>query len=188
MLDLLAHKVEARLPPRTDARHPRRSLFDGSQNRRPPTRNDAGPRRPTRGEQTLNCSVDRYRSCGHADKPGHTADRTRIYNACQGIRTHCSVLERGGLSVYLDVIDTQLGKSGPDLADYIRSQLDKCTQLLPLISPQTQASWWVPWEIGAATEKEGFLASFVSGATIPDFCSSGPIFGLSQISISTSES
>ncbi|MGY4350263.1 hypothetical protein ACVWXM_006756 [Bradyrhizobium sp. GM7.3] len=52
-----------------------------------------------------------------------------------------------GLFVYLDVIDIQLGKTGPDLADYIRGQLDQCTQLLAVISARTQASWWVPWEI-----------------------------------------
>ncbi len=79
-------------------------------------------------------------------------------------------LKSNGLFVYLDVIDSQLGKTGPDLADYIRGQLDQCTQLLAVISPRTQASWWVPWEIGVATEKERFLASFVSGgATVPEF-------------------
>lgn len=75
-----------------------------------------------------------------------------------------------GLQVYLDIIDTKLEMSGPDLADYIRSQLDQCTQLLAVISAQTQASWWVPWEIGVATEKERFLASFVSGgAAVPEY-------------------
>src|SRR6266851_8187582 len=84
-------------------------------------------------------------------------------------------LTAGGLSVYLDVIDGQLGKSGPDLADYIRAQLDNCTQLLAVISAQTQASWWVPWEIGVATEKERFLASFVSGnATVPEYLAKWP--------------
>jgi TIR domain len=83
------------------------------------------------------------------------------------ISTH---LISNGLQVYLDVIDPQLGRSGPDLADYIRSQLDKCTQLLAVISAHTQASWWVPWEIGVATEKERFLASFVSqGASVPEY-------------------
>lgn len=84
-------------------------------------------------------------------------------------------LRLNGLDVYLDVIDTQLTKSGPDLADYIRAQLDGCTQLLAVISAQTQASWWVPWEIGVATEKERFLASFVSGnAVIPEFLQKWP--------------
>lgn len=79
-------------------------------------------------------------------------------------------LSARGLGVYLDVIDAQLTKSGPDLADYIRAQLDQCTQLLAVISARTQASWWVPWEIGVATEKGRFLASFVSGtASVPEF-------------------
>jgi hypothetical protein len=79
-------------------------------------------------------------------------------------------LTKGGLTVYLDVIDTQLAKSGPDLADYIRAQMAKCTQLLALISQNTAASWWVPWEIGVATEKERFLASYVSGgAIVPEY-------------------
>jgi len=54
-------------------------------------------------------------------------------------------LTANGLLVYLDVIDAQLGKSGPDLADYIRAQMDKCTQLLAVISAHTQASWWLPY-------------------------------------------
>lgn len=53
--------------------------------------------------------------------------------------------------------------------------MEKCTQLLAVISAQTQASWWVPWEIGVATEKERFLASFVSGnATVPEFLQKWP--------------
>lgn len=84
-------------------------------------------------------------------------------------------LSVNGLRVYLDAIDLQLEKSGPDLADYIRAQLDECTQLLAVISTQTQASWWVPWEIGVATEKERFLASFISGnATVPDYLAKWP--------------
>ena len=80
-----------------------------------------------------------------------------------------------GLDVYLDVIDAQLSKSGPDLADYIRAQLAKCTQLLAVISPNTQTSWWVPWEIGVATEKERFLASYISGgAAVPEFLQKWP--------------
>jgi hypothetical protein len=84
-------------------------------------------------------------------------------------------LKANSLNVYLDVIDFQLTKSGPDLADYIRGQLEQCTQLLAVISTQTQASWWVPWEIGVATEKERFLASFVSGgAVVPEYLAKWP--------------
>lgn len=89
-----------------------------------------------------------------------------------GIATY---LQTNGLSVYLDVIDSQLSRSGPDLADYIRAQLERCTQLLAVISPRTQASWWVPWEIGVATEKERFLASFVAdNAAVPEYLQKWP--------------
>lgn len=82
---------------------------------------------------------------------------------------------KGGLDVYLDLIDTQFHKSGPDLADYIRSQIEGCTQLLAILTSRTKDSWWVPWEIGIATEKERFLASYVSpGATIPEFLHKWP--------------
>ncbi|MBN9471793.1 MAG: toll/interleukin-1 receptor domain-containing protein [Bosea sp.] len=84
-------------------------------------------------------------------------------------------LKLNGMDVYLDTIDSQLALSGPDLADYIREQLEKSTQLLAVISPVTQASWWVPWEIGVATEKERFLASFVANnAAVPEYLAKWP--------------
>lgn len=43
-------------------------------------------------------------------------------------------LRMGGLDVYLDVIDVQLDKGGPDLADFIRMRLEECSQLLSVIS------------------------------------------------------
>jgi hypothetical protein len=79
------------------------------------------------------------------------------------------------IDVYLDVIDRNLDKSGPDLADYIRAEMSKCTQLLAIISPRTSGSQWVPWEIGVATEKEQPLASFVEPpAGIPEFLQKWP--------------
>ena len=61
---------------------------------------------------------------------------------------------------YLDVIDSRLSSDGPVLADHIRIQMEKCTQLLAVVSKETQKSWWVPWEIGVATEKDYPLATY----------------------------
>lgn len=84
-------------------------------------------------------------------------------------------LRNGGLDVYIDTIDAQLGKSGPDLAEYIRSQLERSTQLLAVISSRTRDSWWVPWEIGVATEKERFLASYTADSSqIPEYLQKWP--------------
>ncbi|MCK1707724.1 MULTISPECIES: toll/interleukin-1 receptor domain-containing protein [unclassified Bradyrhizobium] len=79
------------------------------------------------------------------------------------------------IDVYLDVIDRNMEKNGPDLADYIRAEMEKCTQLLAVISAKTRESQWVPWEIGVATEKERPLASFINPpATIPEFLRKWP--------------
>lgn len=56
-----------------------------------------------------------------------------------------------GIDWYLDVIDPGVGTSGDDLADHVRRELGKCTQLLAVVSEATQKSWWVPWEIGIAS-------------------------------------
>jgi hypothetical protein len=79
------------------------------------------------------------------------------------------------IDVYLDVIDAKLALGGPDLADHIRAEMEKCTQLLAVISVRTRESQWVPWEIGVATEKERPLASFVNPpATVPEFLQKWP--------------
>jgi len=68
---------------------------------------------------------------------------------------------------YLDVIDPSLAKTGDALADHVKEELGKCSQLLAVVSEATRASWWVPWEIGIATEKNYPLATFSAGLTPP---------------------
>lgn len=68
---------------------------------------------------------------------------------------------------YLDVIDPYVGGSIELLADHIRNEMDKCTQLLAVISPATAQSQWVPWEVGVATEKDFPLATFSGGQALP---------------------
>lgn len=67
---------------------------------------------------------------------------------------------------YVDVIDTSIN-NGEDLALHIQVQMDKCTQLIAVVSEVTQKSWWVPWEIGVASEKDFPLATYSSGRLLP---------------------
>jgi hypothetical protein len=67
---------------------------------------------------------------------------------------------------YVDVIDTSIG-NGEDLALHIQVQMDKCTQLIAVVSEATKTSWWVPWEIGVASEKDFPLATYSSGQLLP---------------------
>jgi hypothetical protein len=78
------------------------------------------------------------------------------------------------IDVYLDTIDRSMEKTGPDLAEYLRFEMSKCTQLLAIISAKTQESQWVPWEIGVATEKEYPLASFIDTVPPPEFLRKWP--------------
>lgn len=85
-------------------------------------------------------------------------------------------LVQKGHSAYLDVVDTNIGKNGDDLAQYIRQKLGECDSLIAVISDKTKDSWWVPWEIGVATEKEYPLSTYLAGtASPPDYLKKWPI-------------
>ncbi|WP_313008953.1 toll/interleukin-1 receptor domain-containing protein [Brevundimonas vesicularis] len=72
-----------------------------------------------------------------------------------------------GITSYLDVIDPYVNDSAENLAEHIRSEMGKCTQLLAVVSHATLASQWVPWEIGVATEKNFPLATYTGTYTPP---------------------
>lgn len=88
------------------------------------------------------------------------ADSLTASNVALRLKTH------HGIDCYLDVIDPYMVR-GEELATHIRTELSKCTQLLTVMSGETQKSWWVPWEIGVASEKEYPLATYSDGITPP---------------------
>ena len=50
-----------------------------------------------------------------------------------------------------------------------------CTQLLAVVSENTKSSWWVPWEIGIATEKDFPIATFAGDNTmLPEYLRKWP--------------
>ncbi|WP_084151340.1 toll/interleukin-1 receptor domain-containing protein [Paracidovorax oryzae] len=77
------------------------------------------------------------------------------------------------IDCYLDVIDPGF-KNGEDIAAHVRKELGKCTQLLAVVSDATKTSWWVPWEIGVATEKDFPLATFGGNTELPEYLKKWP--------------
>ena len=77
-------------------------------------------------------------------------------------------ISRNGLSVWVDIADSTV-KDGPDLADYISDVLQSSRSLLAVITSATKSSWWVPFEIGIAFEKEKLLASHGNRIHLPSF-------------------
>lgn len=79
------------------------------------------------------------------------------------------------IDVYLDLIDPDVAQAGDLLGEHLRSQLGACSHLLAVVSPFTKESWWVPWEIGIATEKDFPISTYADGVTdIPEYLKKWP--------------
>jgi len=83
-------------------------------------------------------------------------------------------LRQNGAEVYLDVLDTTQTR-GEDLGEYLRRRLSECSHLIAVVSESTKTSWWVPWEIGVATERRYPLATFAAGyCELPEYLRKWP--------------
>ena len=80
-----------------------------------------------------------------------------------------------GVSTYIDVMDTYL-LSTEDVTNLILRRLHTCTHLMAVVSSHTVASWWVPFEIGVATEGDRRITSYRRDTvTLPDFLKIWPV-------------
>lgn len=92
-------------------------------------------------------------------------------------------LRRRGIEVYLDVLDPHLQNSSEELTKYIQSRLNQCTHLLAVLSYNTRLSWWVPFEIGIATEKMYPISSYLTTvlkSDIPEYLWKWPVLRSSE--------
>ena len=90
-------------------------------------------------------------------------------------RTICEVLANRGVPTYLDVQDPQIDPDHVGITDYIIDKIGGCTHLLPVVTDVTVRSWWVPFEIGIATEKRIPIATFIQARVeIPAFLRTWP--------------
>ncbi|MBB3918108.1 toll/interleukin-1 receptor domain-containing protein (plasmid) [Rhizobium bangladeshense] len=85
-------------------------------------------------------------------------------------------IKTNGIATYLDVIDDALASDGPELADHIRKRMSECDQLVAVLSTATKDSWWVPWEIGVASEKDFRIASYAEQyISLPSYLQKWPV-------------
>ena len=84
-------------------------------------------------------------------------------------------LQGEGVTCYLDVLDPEL-QSTDDITSTIVTRVGQCTHLMAVVSHQTGKSWWVPFEIGVATETSKRISTFQTSYTsLPDFLKKWPI-------------
>jgi hypothetical protein len=91
------------------------------------------------------------------------------------LRLQMQLLAHNGVTAYLDVVDEHLKDNSEDLTEYLRGALSGCTHLMAAVSQRTRVSWWVPFEIGLATEKNYPISTYALGnVDLPDYLKKWP--------------
>jgi hypothetical protein len=85
------------------------------------------------------------------------------------------VLYRNGIPYYLDVLNHLTELDAKRLTNNIRQELNKCSHLITVLSEATKLSWWVPFEIGMAAQKDVPVVNFLlEGITLPEYLAYWP--------------
>ena len=89
---------------------------------------------------------------------------------------HADDLRSLGFEIYFDKYDPNIASS-KDKAKYIQDKILESTDLLVIITENTQDSWWVPFEIGISTVFDVRIASIVydNSPPLPSFIKKWPI-------------
>jgi len=89
-------------------------------------------------------------------------------------------LKLQGVSCYLDVTDPSI-QTTDDLTSLLMRRVKECTHLMAVVSSYTTQSWWVPFEIGVASELERRITTFqLSSVALPDFLKKWPVLRTSS--------
>ncbi len=84
-------------------------------------------------------------------------------------------LKTEGVDAYLDLLDNIVIEDGEKLTMHIRERIRECSDVIVILSCNTNKSWWVPFEIGMATEKDLPIANYLIGEeTLPDYLTYWP--------------
>ena len=86
-----------------------------------------------------------------------------------------SYLRTRGIQSYVDVLDPQL-QTTEDITSMIVTRVRQCTHLMAVTSANTVSSWWVPFEIGVATDQDRRISTYTLEATnLPDYLKKWPV-------------
>lgn len=78
-----------------------------------------------------------------------------------------------GIECYIDDIDQEVrrARGTPAITALIVRRLTQCTNLLAIITANTEGSWWVPFEVGVARQAPRVITTFTNQAesALPEF-------------------
>lgn len=91
------------------------------------------------------------------------------------------IMAEANVRCYVDQLDPNVGGDSPDLVTYIQEVIHQCRSLLAIVSRNTQASWWVPLEIGVALENQNYIGSYNVGVVeLPSYLWTWPTMTTNQ--------
>lgn len=83
-----------------------------------------------------------------------------------------------GIDCYIDDIDQELKRAQgtPAITALIVRRLNQCTNLLAIVTANTEGSWWVPFEVGVARQAPRVITTFTnqSDYSLPEFLREWP--------------
>ncbi len=84
-------------------------------------------------------------------------------------------LMENGVINHVELFD-QEQQTTDEITAKLMERVQLCTHLMPVISEYTEASWWVPFEIGAGAQFDKRIASYQpTSAQMPAFLQKWPI-------------
>lgn len=82
----------------------------------------------------------------------------------------CNELLKLNVEAYLDLLEGDLLLDGEELTNHIKNRLNSCTDILVVMSERTKESWWVPFEIGMASQKDFPIVSYlINDVKLPEY-------------------
>lgn len=85
-------------------------------------------------------------------------------------RKIASELRTMNIAYYLDVMDFSVTRSGKELTEHIKRNLNDCTDIIVVMSDVTKYSQWVPFEVGMSAQKDMPTATFLhENVVLPEF-------------------
>lgn len=80
-----------------------------------------------------------------------------------------------GIKCYIDDLDREANTK--NITSLIVGRVKQCTNLLVLVTRNTQGSWWVPFEVGVAREAPRVITSFTNllQHELPEYLTEWPV-------------
>lgn len=84
-----------------------------------------------------------------------------------------------GIATHLNLFDGDIGQTADDISGLVGSNINHCTHLISVLSQDNAETWWVPFQLGAATLGNRRVSLYqCADCTLPGYLDKWPIMSL----------